>query len=65
MYHINYYYLLADYLRALEEGVVQVAYARGMLLGEGGVGKSSFVLGLKNLPLPAKANSTQVSYKLL
>lgn len=51
----------ADYQKALEQGRVSVAYARAMLLGVGGVGKSSFFRGLMNLPLSCKVDSTQIA----
>ena len=38
-----------------------MAYARVMLVGHGGVGKSSLLHGLMNLPLPQAANSTQLA----
>ena len=38
-----------------------MAYARIVHLGAGGVGKSSFQRGMMNLPLPDKANSTQMA----
>ena len=40
---------------------VDVAYARIMLLGPAGVGKSSLVRGLKKLPFIKEGNSTQVA----
>ena len=40
---------------------MKVAYARIMLVGPGGVGKSSLLHGLMNLPLPVEACSTQVA----
>ena len=40
---------------------VDIAYARIMLLGPAGVGKSSLVRGLKKLPFIQEGNSTQVA----
>jgi GTPase SAR1 family protein len=51
---------LEEYQRALEQGVVLSAYARVMFVGPGGVGKSSFLCGLMNKPLPV-AESTQLA----
>ena len=50
--------LLADYQEALKLGEVMVAYARVMMVGPGGVGKSSFLRGLMNQRLPQLADST-------
>ena len=50
-----------DYVQALKEGEVKIAYARIMLIGPGGVGKSSLLHGLMNLPLPHEAYSTQLA----
>ena len=50
-----------DYVQALKEGEVKIAYARIMLIGPGGVGKSSLLNGLMNLPLPHEAYSTQLA----
>ena len=48
-------------MQALKEGEVKIAYARIMLIGPGGVGKSSLLHGLMNLPLPHEAYSTQLA----
>ena len=48
----------ADYQQALELGEVLVAYARVMMIGPGGVGKSSFLRGLMNQTLACHARST-------
>ena len=48
-------------MQALKEGEVKIAYARIMLIGPGGVGKSSLLNGLMNLPLPHEAYSTQLA----
>ena len=48
----------ADYQQALKLGEVLVAYARIMMIGAGGVGKSSFLRGLMNLGLDQDAEST-------
>ena len=40
---------------------MRVAYARVMLVGPGGVGKSSLLNGLMNQPLSITANSTQLA----
>ena len=48
-------------MRALNEGKELVAYVRVMLVGPGGVGKSSFLHGLKNESLPSIPNSTQIA----
>ena len=50
-----------DYNKALNQGQVKVAYGRVMILGPGGVGKSSLQSGLMNIQLPEEANSTQVA----
>ena len=50
--------LFADYQEALKHGEVMVAYARLMMVGPGGVGKSSFLRGLMNQNLPQHAEST-------
>ena len=54
-------YFKDDYLRALSEGDELVAYVRVMLVGPGGVGKSSFLRGLKNESLPSTPSSTQIA----
>ena len=51
---------LEEYQRALKQGVVLSSYARMMFVGPGGVGKSSFLHGLMNKPLPI-AESTQLA----
>ena len=53
--------MIVDYLEALQHGQVVVAYARVMLIGPGGVGKSSLLHGLMNKKLPQAANSTQLA----
>lgn len=52
---------LVDYIQALEDGEVKVAYARVMLVGPGGVGKSSLLNGLMNLPMAIEGFSTQLA----
>ena len=47
-----------DYREALNLGEVMVAYARVMMIGPGGVGKSSLLRGLMNKKLPRNAEST-------
>ena len=47
-----------DYQQALKLGEVLVAYTRVMMIGAGGVGKSSFLKGLMNKRLPQHAEST-------
>ena len=46
------------YLKALQQGSLPVTYAGFMLLGYGGIGKSSLLCGLKNQPLPDVPSST-------
>ena len=54
--------LVDEYRRALELGVVRSAYARVMCIGPGGIGKSSLLRSLMNLPLKAEsASSTQLA----
>ena len=68
MYIIAWYYkksvlllfIQSDAKKAIAEEV-DVAYSRIMLLGPAGVGKSSFVRGLKNQPFIQEGNSTQVA----
>ena len=50
--------LTDDYQQALKLGEVLVAYARVMMIGAGGVGKSSFLRGLMNQSLVQDAEST-------
>ena len=50
--------LTDDYHQALKLGEVLVAYARVMMIGPGGVGKSSLLRGLMNKRLPQNAEST-------
>ena len=49
------------YERALSKGEVDVAYARVMILGTGGVGKTSFKGSLMMLPWEPNTNSTIIS----
>ena len=54
--------LVDEYRRALELGVVLSAYARVMFIGPGGIGKSSLLRSLMNLPFEAEsASSTQLA----
>ena len=46
------------YLKALQKGSVPVSYAGFMMVGYGGIGKSSLLCGLKNQPLPDVPSST-------
>ena len=46
------------YLKALQQGSVPVSYAGFMMVGYGGIGKSSLLCGLKNQPLPDVPTST-------
>jgi len=50
-----------DYQEALKLGEVLVAYARVMMIGPGGVGKSSLLSGLMNKELPRNAESTMLA----
>ncbi len=52
---------LKDYRLALEKGSAKMAYTCVMLYGSGGVGKTSLLRALKNLPLLPEANSTQLA----
>ena len=58
----------ADYTQALESGEVLVAYGRLMMVGPGGVGKSSLLRGLMKLPLRSAestilADTSKVKYQ--
>ena len=46
------------YLKALQQGSLPVAYAGFMMVGYGGIGKTSLLCGLKNQPLPDVLSST-------
>ena len=46
------------YLKALHQGSLPVSYAGLMMVGCGGIGKSSLLHGLKNQPLPDVPSST-------
>ena len=46
------------YLKALQQGSLPVSYAGFMMVGYGGIGKSSLLRGLKNQPLPDVPSST-------
>ena len=50
------------YLRALKTGSCDVSYMGVMLIGYGGVGKSSLLCGLKNKPPPKLADSTPFAH---
>ena len=53
--------ILLDYKRALEDGSSIVPYIGVMIMGYGGVGKSSLLRGLKNMPLLQFPHSTQMA----
>ena len=46
------------YLKTLQQGSLPVSYAGFMMVGYGGIGKSSLLCGLKNQPLPDVPSST-------
>ena len=46
------------YLKALQQGSLPVSYAGFMMVGCGGIGKSSLLCGMKNQPLPDVPSST-------
>ena len=48
----------SEYSEALKLGEVPVTYDRVMMIGPGGAGKSSLLLGLKNERLPETAENT-------
>ena len=50
--------VLLDYERALKEGSSKVPYLGVMIVGNGGVGKSSLLCGLKKKCLPEDSSST-------
>ena len=54
-------YLHSAYQRALAQGQADVAYGRVMLLGPGGVGKTSLKRGLMGQPFDQTTNSTIVA----
>ena len=58
---MSFVFSIEVYERALSKEEVDVAYARVMILGTGGVGKTSFKRSLMMLPWEQKTNSTIIS----
>ena len=51
-------FIAVEYLLALKDGSSVVSYVGVMIVGYGGIGKSSLLLGLKRKPLPSIPCST-------